>query len=146
MEKKANDSSTQQQCVQPCIDALVNRKNIEVLEAKLAVVEENTKTVNRLSVKVSLLLYLMSFIITIVSAGALYMFTGLSSFKDTYSEHRLQLQATISQMHNTDKELVRSEIKELLGNIEPQIKELSKKVTYLETRIESNTPPPPQKK
>lgn len=126
-------------CTQPCVDHVLQSSKIEILESKLALVEENTKTVNRLSTKVSLLLTIMSFVIVMVTSGALYTFTGLSTFKDTYSEHRLQLQADINKMNTEDKEFIRKELKELTNSIDQRISELAKKVSTIEAAV-NNSP------
>jgi len=127
-----------QVCTSHCDEHLVRTKQIEILEEKLSVVEENTKTVNKLATKVSLLLTIMSFTVVLVTSAAIYTFTGLASFKETYAEHRLQLHSEISKMHIADKEFIQKEIKTLSDSLDVRISELSRKVTVLETTV-SNT-------
>jgi hypothetical protein len=128
-------------CTQPCVDHMLQSSKIEIIESKLSLVEENTKTVDRLSTKVSLLLTIVSFIIVIVASGALYTFTGLANFKDTYSEHRLQLQNEIHKINNDDKEFIRKEIKELTNSLENKMSDMQKKIVTIEAAVNVNHQP-----
>ena len=68
---------------------------ISVLESKYDVIAKNTEVVIKLASKVSLLLTIMSFVVVIVSGGAVYTFTALSNFKDVYAQDRMQFHTQI---------------------------------------------------
>ena len=110
---------------------------------KLSIIENNNITVNKLATKVSLLLTIMSFVIFIVSGGAIYTFTGLNQFKDIYANDRIKLQIQISesQRKNT-KELthamssLENNISRKIDTINDRINNLEKNMIKLQTKID----------
>ena len=131
-------------CDKECKHHEDNLRRISVLENKYTVVEENTITVNKLTSKVSLLLTIMSFVIFIVSGGAIYTFTGLNDFKDIYSLDRMNLQKQISttQEKNTEKltnaiSSLQDEIGDRLDDFDERMDDFEKGMVKLETKIES---------
>lgn len=119
-------------------------RRITVLEEKYTVIENNTSTVNRLTGKVSLLLTIMSFAVVIVTAGAIYTFTGLNDFKDTYAVDRMELHTQISQAQEKNTEKIQSSIDQLeysiynrLDNFDDRLDGLEKGMIKIETKLET---------
>ena len=106
--------------------------------------EINTIAVNKLASKVSLLLTIMSFVIVIVSGGAIYTFTGLNQFKDIYAQDRLnqQIQFAESQRKNTRQltdamvDLEHS-IGSKIDNMNDRLNNLEKNMIKLQTKLDA---------
>lgn len=118
-----------------CDEHATNCARISLMEEKLSVVEANTKMVDKLSTKVSLLLTIMSFTVIIVFSGALYTQIGLANFKDIYNEQRIELSEKVAKTNKEDREFLVNEIKSMSIHIDNRINELSRKITVLETTI-----------
>ncbi len=131
-------------CDKKCTDHAVNTSRISVLEDKYSVVVENTSTVSKLSSKVSLLLVFMTMVVIIVSGGALYTFTGINTFKDTYFEDRITLNKELTIMNIENRDLIIDSIDDLedsmyhkIEKLDDRIDVIDKTVSKMSTKIES---------
>ena len=92
-------------------------RRITVLEEKYTVIKNNSTIDNRLTTKVSLLLTIMSFAVVIVTAGAVYTFTGLNDFKDSYALDRMELHTQMTASNEKNAEKIQSAINSLEDSI-----------------------------
>ena len=118
-------------CDKKCSDHLVNGKRIEILEQQYTTVEKNTVSLTKLATKVSILLTVMSFIVILVSGGVIYTFTGLSKFKDTYNEDRIELYNDINHSQDKNRELIQQSIYNLERSLNTKIDKLDSKIEKL---------------
>lgn len=122
----------QHECVgcddKTCASHSGNNERIHQLEEKMAVVENNTATVAKLTARVNLLLLLISFGTTGVIGGAVYTFTGLSRFKDIYAADRITLQQQLNAMQKANIESLNTGLKELNAGLNTKIDNLDHKV------------------
>ena len=126
-----------------CKDHSSYENRLTVLEKKYDVVEDNTISINKLASKISLLLTIMSIIAMLVAAGALYTFTGINSFKETYAEDRIQLNRELAQMQQDNTKRIETLIENFrasndikLGKINDRLRTMETKIIKLETKIE----------
>ncbi len=97
---------TCEDCSKQCVDHGVNTLRINVLEEQLDIVKDNTTSVNKLAIRVNLLMSLMGVAVALVTGAATYTFTALSDFKSDYAVDRLALQRQLSAMeHLLDRRL-----------------------------------------
>lgn len=118
-----------------CDEHSTNCARLTLMEEKLSVVEANTKVVDKLSAKVSLLLTIMSFTIVLVFSGVLYTQVGISNFKEMYNEQRIELGEKVTKTNKEDRDFILNEFRILSTNLDGKINELSRKITILETTI-----------
>lgn len=138
------ETCDQSQCSKQCENHSLNTNRISVLESKYKVVEENTTTVSKLSSKVSMLLVFMTLVVFIVSAGALYTYTGVNNFKDVYSDDRIALHKELTITNDKNRKLIIDSINDLDDSIDRKIDvldnridKMTEKVVRMETKIES---------
>lgn len=113
-----------------------NSERISVLESKYDVIAKNTEIVIKLAAKVSLLLSIMSFVVVIVSGGAMYTFTALANFKDVYAEDRLALHNKIVESQKENRILIQDSIHDLESNIDDRMDIVERKVEKLGNQID----------
>ena len=109
------------------------QSRLSILEKRYGVVEEHTITVSKLSSKVSVLLTLMSFAVFIVSGAAVYSFTGLDSFKDSYNDDRVEMHRIMNKTQNDNREVITYAIKALEEGVSKKMKEYE---IGMDTRID----------
>jgi predicted PurR-regulated permease PerM len=104
---------------------------LHILEQKYKVVQDNTNTVSRLSDKVSLLLTVLGIIIFIVSAGAIYTYTGVNDFDTKYSSDMIKLHRQLAVTNNNNRDLIISSIDKVEENINIKISELDSRINQM---------------
>lgn len=110
---------------------------ISVLESKYDVIAKNTEVVIKLASKVSLLLTIMSFVVIIVTGGAIYTFTALSNFKDVYAEDRMQFHTQIVDSQDKNRELIQDSIHELEQTMDNRLDDVERNISIITTKIDS---------
>jgi len=118
-----------------CNDHSRRDEQIQQLQEKLQVVENNTATVNKLTTRVNLLLTLMSLGTVTVLGGAIYTFTALSSFKDVYANDRIELQKQLTSMQKENLNAINSGLAILDANIDNRIDNMSDRLVKLEATL-----------
>ena len=113
-----------------------NSERLSVLESKFDVIAKNTEVVIKLAAKVSLLLSIMSFVVVIVSGGAMYTFTALSTFKDVYAEDRLELHTKIVESQKENRILIQDSISKLEDNIDERLDEVEENINRINNKID----------
>jgi len=106
--------------------------------------EINTIAVSKLASKVSLLLTIMSFVIVIVSGGAIYTFTGLNQFKDIYAQDRLNLQIQFAESQRKNTRQLTDAMADLehsiggkMDNMNNRLNNLEKNMIKLQTKLDN---------
>ena len=110
---------------------------ISVLESKYDVIAKNTEVVIKLASKVSLLLSIMSFVVVIVSGGAIYTFTALSNFKDVYAQDRINLHTQIVDTQKESRLLIQESIDDLEETMDSRLDDVERNISVLQTKIDT---------
>ena len=113
-----------------------NSERLSVLESKYDVIAKNTEVVIKLAAKVSLLLSIMSFVVVIVSGGAMYTFTALSKFKDVYAEDRIELHTKIVESQKENRILVQDSISKLEDNLDDRLDDMEENISKITNKID----------
>ena len=113
-----------------------NSERLSVLESKYDVIAKNTEVVIKLAAKVSLLLSIMSFVVVIVSGGAMYTFTALSNFKDVYAEDRLELHTKIVESQKENRILIQDSINKIESNIDDRLDDVEANINKINNKID----------
>lgn len=109
-----------------------HEKRISILEDKYTLTEKNAINVTALTAKVSILLSIMTFSVIIVSAGTVYTFTGLNTFKDIYASDRLTLHTYISETQKEHADNINQTLSDLENNMDEEFKTIEEKLDKME--------------
>ena len=114
-----------------------NSERLSILESKYDVIAKNTEVVIKLAAKVSLLLSIMSFVVVIVTGGAMYTFTALSNFKDVYAEDRIVLHEKIVDSQRENRILIQDSIKDLELRMDDRLDDVERNINRITDKIDS---------
>lgn len=123
-----------------CPEHKVTDRRLLTLEEKLTVVEKNSAIVNKLSVRVSMLITLISIGTLTVLGGSIYTFTAVSKFRSDYTEHRIEM---MQHMNESQKEMLAVFTQKMEGmerRIEDKMDSMGQKINTLEHTVEGTKP------
>ena len=123
-----------------CPEHKVTDMRLLTLEDKLTVVEANSAIVNKLSVRVSMLITLISIGTLTVLGGSIYTFTAVSKFRSDYTEHRIAMMQQMNDAQKETRELFTDKMDGMERRIELRMDSMGDKINTLEHAVEGTKP------
>ena len=123
-----------------CPEHKVTDRRLITLEDKLTVVEANSAIVNKLSVRVSMLITLISIGTLTVLGGSIYTFTAVSKFRSDYTEHRIAMMQQMNDAQKETRELFTDKMDGMERRIELRMDSMGDKINTLEHAVEGTKP------